>query len=341
MSLSSHLRSKNSPIRAWFEKHLPETRNVAREANRRLCGDARACPTPLVDGADASLVGTAVDYVLRACLRVTSIEWTVASKAVQALAQNPSVGTRAIEVEREAVSEIKKLRPSRRDLTDDEWLVLCVHCLVLSRFEQLYRAGPVNPAVRDLLIQPLQQCDDLEDFAQRSISPQTIRDLACLGRKAWEDHGDLRRARPPTLNPTFQLSSGLGGADADLIARRRLIDWKATATARVVGRHELWQLIGYVLADTKDQFAIREVSIAALRWRSTVSWPLNNLLEELAPGPPAKLRIIGGGHAPRREPIDLADLRGDFARAVASLPTHRRQNRRLGRPRKTGHQPGG
>lgn len=84
----------------------------------------------------------------------------------------------------------------------------------------------------------------------------------------------------------------------------------------MVGRHELWQLAGYALADSTDKYEIREVGIAALRWRSTVSWPLTDLLEELAPGPPAGLRVLGGD-SPRREPIDLAALRGGFARVVA------------------------
>ncbi len=318
MSLSSHLESKSSPVRAWLEGHFPETRNVAREANRKLCGGATECPISRIEGADAGLVGTAVDYLLRACLRVTSIEWTVASEAVQVLAADPRIDMRAIEVEREAVSDIKKLRPSRHELADDEWIDLCVRCLVLARFEQFYRAGPMNPAIFDLLIRPLRQCNGLDEFVELSLSPTTIQDLAQLGRAAWEDQGDLRKARPLVLNPRFHLSSGLGGADADLIARHRLVDWKATTTTGVVGRHQLWQLIGYALADSTDQYEIREVGIAALRWCSAVSWPLTELLDELAPGPPAGLVFLGGD-SPRKESIDLAALRGDFARVVAGM----------------------
>lgn len=313
MSLSSHLNSKDSPVRAWFEKHLPETQSVARKANRGLRGNASECGVPRMDGADASLVGTAVDYLLRACLRVTSIERTVASESAQALAADPRIGTKAIEIEREAVTGIKSLGPGQRDLTKDEWLDLCMRCLLLARFE--YRAGL---AVRGLVVGPLRRCNDLDEFAQLSLPRRrgTIRDLARLGRVAWEDHRDLRQARPLVLNPRFRLSRALGGADADLIARHRLVDWKASAATRVVGRHELWQLAGYALADSTDKYEIREVGIAALRWRSTVSWPLTDLLEELAPGPPAGLRVLGGG-SPRREPIDLTALRGDFARVVA------------------------
>lgn len=315
MSLSSHLNSKSSPVRAWFEQHLPETQSVAREANRRLRGDASECSVRRVDGADPSLVGTAVDYLLRACLRVTSIERTVASEAAQALAADPRIGAKAIEIEREAVTGLKSLRPGQRDLTKDEWLDLCVRCLLLARFEQYYRAGL---AVRGLVVGPLRRCNDLDEFAQMSLprGRSTIRDLARLGRTAWDDHRNLRQARPLVLNPRFRLSRALGGADADLIARHRLVDWKASAATRVVGRHELWQLAGYALADSTDKYEIREVGITALRWRSTVSWRLTDLLEELAPGPPAGFRVVGGD-SPRREPIDLAALRGDFARVVA------------------------
>lgn len=148
-----------------------------------------------------------------------------------------------------------------------------------------------------------------------TLSVKTIRDLERLGRAALEDHGGLRDARPLVLNPNFPLSAALGGADADLIAGYRLVDWKASAATQVVGRHELWQLVGYALADSTDRYEIREVGIAALRWRSEVNWPLDALLEELDPGPPAGFAPIGGG-TPRREPIDLASLRGDFARVV-------------------------
>lgn len=55
MSLSSHLNSKGSPVRAWFEQRLPETQSVAREANRRLRGDASECSVRRIDGADPSL----------------------------------------------------------------------------------------------------------------------------------------------------------------------------------------------------------------------------------------------------------------------------------------------
>lgn len=317
MSLSAHLEQKDSPVRIWIEQHFPETRGVAREANRELRAGAHECSVPRVKGADASLVGTGIDYVLRACLRVNSIDRTAASKAVKVLATDPRIGITAIEVEREAVAGIKRLGPARRDLTDDEWAELCVRCLVLARFEQFYRAGPMNPTIFDLLILPLRRCKGLNDFVRLALTPPTILDLEQLGRAAWADSCELRDARPLVLNPEFQLSPGLGGADADLIAAHRLIDWKATTTTGIVGRQQLWQLVGYVLADTNDEYAIREVSVAALRWRSSCKWSLDALLADLSPGSPADLRTIKG--EPLGQSVDLDSMRQDFIKVVEQI----------------------
>ena len=107
MSLSSHIKSKASPVRAWFETTLPETRGLATDANRALRGQGTDCPVPRVPGADPGLVGTAVDYLLRACLRVTSIEWTVASKAAQHLASS----SRTAALDRVELREVPRPAP--------------------------------------------------------------------------------------------------------------------------------------------------------------------------------------------------------------------------------------
>lgn len=324
MSLSSHIKSKASPVRAWFEATLPETRGLATDANRALRGQATDCPIPRVPGADPGLVGTAVDYLLRACLRVTSVDWTVASKAAQHLASHPTIDTRAIDLERDAVADIKKLQPSSRELGDSEWSELCIRCLVLARFEQFFRAGPMSRAIFDVVIEPLSQCTNLEDFIQLTLTAPTIRDLELLGRSAWDDSKSLGKARLLVLNPQFNLSVDLGGADADLIARRRLIDWKATTKTGIVGRPELWQLAGYALADTDDEHQIREVGISALRWRSTISWRLEDFIAELAPDPPPS-RKLASGMPLEREHVDISALRQEFAQVVHQMRKHNKR----------------
>ena len=88
----------------------------------------------------------------------------------------------------------------------------------------------------------------------------------------------------------FALSAQVGGADADVICGDLLLDFKATSTTSIVGRGELWQLVGYALADADNQFGIRQVGVAALRWRRR--WPID--IDE--PRPPE--RVPAGRQVP-------------------------------------------
>jgi hypothetical protein len=67
-----------------------------------------------------------------------------------------------------------------------------------------------------------------------------------------------------------------------VIAGDLLVDFKATSTTSIVSRADLWQLAGYALADADDQYGIRRVGIAALRWRRRWTIDLDELLERLA-----------------------------------------------------------
>jgi hypothetical protein len=238
---------------------------------------------------------------------------------------------KAIEVEREAVADIKRLRPSSTELGDSEWSELCIRCLALARFEQFFRAGPMNPAISEFVIEPLSRCTGLDDFVSLTLTAPTIQDLELLSRSAWDDTRSLSKTRPLILNPQFDLSGALGGADADLIARRQLIDWKATTKTGIVGRSELWQLAGYALADTNDEHQIREVGIAALRWRSSVSWRLEDFFAELGPGPPASLKLVNGMPL-ESEPVDISTLRREFAQVLHQM--QKRNKRAIANMRK-------
>lgn len=83
--------------------------------------------------------------------------------------------------------------------------------------------------------------------------------------------------------------------------------WRPTGccwTTRIVTREVLWQLVGYALADTTDEHAITAVGVSALRWRRRWTIALGELLNLLA-----------------GQPVDLADLRDEFATLVQSLET--------------------
>jgi hypothetical protein len=235
----------------------------------------------------------------------------------------PQLKEPAEAIEREAVGRIQKIKPDTRQLSDAEWAELCVLCLVLARFEQPFRIpGGMSRGVFEHLVQPLKQCRTLDELIPLTLTEPSIRDLEYLGRTAWEDHQELRRAHPLHLNPKFSLSSALGGADADFIAERTLIDWKATKEPGI-RRRELWQLVGYALADTRDQYELKEVGIRSLRWRSIVTWPLTDLLTELSLGKASKPVALGG--ILEFKPVELDALRREFAQIVKAARREKRQ----------------
>lgn len=240
------------------------------------------------------MVGTAVDYLVRACLRPDALDapGSAAGGAFD-LDQRPEFEERARPAARDAIERIRLLDPCRRTLDASEWAELCRMCLVLTRFEQVFRTGAQENVVRVVL----------EAF--RKVTSHRIEDLgvAMASRATVEDLARLGRAKPLTFNPGFEQSVELGGADADLIADGTLLDLKSKSSGSVVGRPELWQLLGYAFADTPDEYAIRSVGISALRWRSRATWPITDLLETIGSGPARP----------------LADWRRDFAAAIPPL----------------------
>ena len=77
--------------------------------------------------------------------------------------------------------------------------------------------------------------------------------------------------RPVALNPTFVGSRYVGGADADLILDRRLIEIKTTTHARL-DKSWLLQLLGYVFLDWEDRYRIDGLGILYSRQATFARW---------------------------------------------------------------------
>ena len=140
----------------------------------------------------------------------------------------------------------------------------------------------------------------LEDAAIGSTMPD------CRGQAA-------RQAEPLLLNPKFDLSRALGGADGDLIAADTLWDFKSSAHGpSVFGRDDLWQLIGYAFADQSDTYKIASVGIAAIRRRQRVCYSLTELLAELS----NERRALKQWRAGFAETVRAANARRCLARSI-------------------------
>lgn len=240
---------------------------------------------PAVLGTDHSLVGTAVGYLFSAHLRPDALDRTAASEGAVRL-ERPlrRAGISASAIERRAVECIAKLKPSQKPLDGEQWLALCRMVVILARFEQYLRAGPT---VLSHLAEPLStHREDLDELALALTNEPSMRDLDALGRITIEDHLSIRDARELAIGPTFAQSAALGGADADLIYDGTLLDLKSSSQARIVGRDEVWQLVGYLLADTDNRYKISHLGFAALRRRRSISWPAEDLISQLTAGQP-------------------------------------------------------
>ncbi|GLZ28069.1 hypothetical protein Lesp02_02590 [Lentzea sp. NBRC 105346] len=110
------------------------------------------------------------------------------------------------------------------------------------------------------------------------------------------------------IGPTFE-GSALMNADADLIAAATLVEIKTllggkrkdgTRYATLDGP-TLFQMLGYVLLDFSDRFAIRELMLFNARYGHIATWDVSQLLHTLA------------GH-----PVDLQALRTEFAAFLRS-----------------------
>lgn len=313
VSLSSLLRAGSGPVWDWFATRFSETQRVCTDCNRQLRrGPAtEPCVVPPVPGTDHGLVGTAVGYLFSAHLREDALNHTVATHAARLL-DRPMRGRGKFPpslVERVVIEQIRDLRPWAVAVGDEEWSALCHLVCILARFEQYYRAGPT---VLPYLVNPLtNHSNNLGKLAAALVNPPTLDDVSALARITVEDHIGIRESRELHIGPTFEQSVALGGADADLIYDGTLVDLKSTSQARVVGREELWQLLGYLFADSDDTYKVQRVGFAALRRRSTVFWAAQEFIDALAGGP--------------AEPLEY--WRREFARLLRPLAEARMADR--------------
>jgi hypothetical protein len=270
MSLTAHLKDKESPVRQFLYTTFPNSGPITAETKSYLSTAKTILPAGTVQYA---AVGMALDYRIRYCFGVTPPERLTAYEGalVGILA-----GKLAEDLVRGFFTRLKqsvaRIKPVQQRLDAAPEATLNRYCYTLGLFELLYRAGP---QVRS----PLFAARSVDDLL--AIAPAHAIDDLC--ELSWGFHasfeGDL--TRPAILNPSFAGSGDVGGADADLILDGCLMDVKAT-TRPALDRSWLYQLLGYVLLDYTDECHIREVAIHMARQRVTLKWPLVRFLATMS-----------------------------------------------------------
>jgi len=226
-------------------------------------------------------VGTALDYRIRYYFRVTPYKKLVATQGAALMLAESSINERVVTNFFEGLSDfVDRVQPARRRLDLRQEKQLARYCLVLALFEQVYRAGVYRILFSN---SPLAFASVVVSFRRNFlldlVSPEWVDDVVAQSYAFYESQSDLccRRA---VLNPTFEGSRDVGGADADLIVNRCLIDIKSTLRP-AVSRHLLYQLLGYVLLDYENAYRIREVGVYWSRHRVLRTWPLDELITKL------------------------------------------------------------
>ena len=176
----------------------------------------------------------------------------------------------------------------RRRPTGAEECRLARFCLILAIFESIGRSGRGWPP------EFLEGRDVTDPESLLKAVPRAwVEDVAVLATTFGHRHADWR-GMPATLNPVFAGARDVGGADGDLIVDGCL--WEIKTTIRKAQGKWLLQLLGYVLLDYDDEYAVGHVGFLFPRQGACVRWTLPELLHELSG---------------RRE-VSIADLRDEF-----------------------------
>ena len=175
--------------------------------------------------------------------------------------------------------------------------LLARYCIVLALFEEFARPGAAHAQTSS----PLLRCgaDSTVEDLLKIAEDHWVDDLCSLSQLFFQVFQD-RFSHHAILNPTFQGSDDVDGADADIIVNNCLMEFKTTVKASVEKVPGLYQLIGYALLDYDDKFGIEELGFYMARQGQIIEWPIVNLFE----------RLMG------QKPPSLQDIRREFRDAL-------------------------
>ena len=306
MSLTSHLNNPTSPIGQFIKQRFAQTARLTKAANLQL--KAAETLRPALSGSlyPYAPIGTAIDYRIRYAFDVTPYQQLVAwhgallltAKPVESLTLTPNYfdimqgvaqGPYPLKLVRQFFESLdytlQTIQPVGRRLDAEAEHLLDRYCVVLSFFEQVFRS---NAYLQGPLLQPTmkQSVEELLAIPQDSW----LDDLSQIFNLFYARYHDLL-SHPYILNPTFAGSLDIGGADADLVVDRCLIDIKASVSPQIKAEY-LYQLAGYLLLDYDDQLHMNAVAIYMARQGMLFTWPVAEFLHQLTGNDSAELGAL-------------------------------------------------
>lgn len=289
MSLTTHLDDSSSPVTEFMHSRFHGIREFLKHPRKQV-RESSTQIKPIVgqgpSGYPYGPIGTAIDYRIRYYFAVCSPDALLPSRSLKEL---PIEDTSRFSQGLSALTDLLDL-PGRRLAAQDED-ELNVYCIALGFLDALSR-GFAKPSTIDyksateLLVRV--QKHHLDDMRELS----------------WTFYEKCQHvlSRPHRLNPFFEGSTDVGGADADLIVEGTLIEIKTTTSSKII-TNWLWQLLGYVLLDYSNQHGIDAIALYMARQGLLLRWDLEEAIQRLC-----------GDRTP-----SIEELRAEFREAVHSI----------------------
>lgn len=289
MTLKRDLDRPESPIRVFFDEHLPCTKGPCATIRAAMAGSAATRPAA-ADGGDPL---------------PEPIPWDVLGHAISARVlwglEGPhegAMGGRMPSIAGRSVSELSLLLVAPEAIDEFGRLVAAGPgpagpdraariSWVAGLLDRAYRSGRIY----DVWLEALEGAADCD--ALLTCAPNwAVADIVTM-HDLCGDAITRFAGGPVVVGPTFAGSLAVGGADADFIADRTLIDVKATIKPTLRTR-DLRQIVSYALLDWDDAYGIDTVGLLAARQGVVISWPLEELLTEMA-GQPTTAAVLREG----------------------------------------------
>lgn len=292
MSLTSGIHCPRTPLRRFLDRELSAGAHPLRKSFRaRDQGEQILLPGPGV-GTEAGNVGTAIDYRLRLAFTTAEPVDHVVRAGILLTGtydSDPSQQMRAVGEELAARLEetVLSLQLDNRELpmdrAHDEEEDLA-RLLIAAAWYQVNYRNPYGFAYTPLAITAREDPGAFTlDRLLRLPHRDMVADVVAQLYKAADGPLDALRARtrPEDCTPGPTFPTDRITADADLAIDGLLLDFKSTRYTRTLRQAEAWQLIGYLLLDTTDQYRIDTVGLYLSRSGTLASWPVEEYLELL------------------------------------------------------------
>jgi len=296
LSLTSRLDTKDDPIRLFLHERFPNTRPLINDLRQTVVGVETIRPELTVPW---FLLGHAIDYRIRGYFMPLKFpctaEWVL--QGAESDDSDEDLWETWEEISRELERQALEIHGIGRRLEqrEEEWLARL--CVILAMFEVYYRAA--------VIVLELQAIDSQNLTVQTLLAiPEQhwVEDLCAMSWAFYKNSHHMLN-EPVVLNPSFEGSGAVGGADADLILNHCLLEVKATISFKRSRPEWLYQLLGYTLLDFSNQYEIASVGFYLPRQVQYIRWPLSRFLSTFM-----------GSEAP-----PLAVLRAEF-KQVTQLP---------------------